>query len=197
MHLRFRLLVALLPALASGMPAAAQELGFHILKDRTVVGSIKAIRRDAGHSTIYVVSSYSQMAVVKKQMVRSNLATEYRQGSPYSCFSSFHLNGALRDSSYMCMQGNLLSCYRYPDERFEVDRTSAWTTSRMYFEEPAGQSTVFVESVLQECRLRSTAAGVYVLELPGNRTNTYRYTGGKLMEVQVDQPLLKLTFRRA
>lgn len=197
MHPWFRLLVALLPALASGIPAAAQEVGFHILKDRTVVGSIKAIRRDSGASTIYVVSSYSQMAVVKKQVVRSNLAAEYRQGRPYSCFSSFHLNGSLRDSSYMRTQGSLLSCYRYPDERFEVGRASAWTTSRMYFEEPAGQSTVFVESVLKECRLQSTAPGVYVLELPGNRTNTYRYAGGRLMEVQVDQPLLKLTFRRA
>ncbi len=197
MHFCTRSLALFLLAMAAYNPVSAQELGFLIWKDQKVVGGITALRREADKRTVYAVSSYSEMEIIKKQVVRSSLGLEYRQGKPYACFTSFHLNQALRDSSNMRMQGDGLDCFIYPNERYRLGSTSQWSTARMYFEEPIGQNSVFVESALKDCPLRRISPGMYLLDLPGNRTNTYRYAGGMLQEVHVDRPLMKLVFRRA
>lgn len=196
MHFCTRSLALFLLAMAAYNPVSAQELGFLIWKDQKVVGGITALRREADKRTVYAVSSYSEMEIIKKQVVRSSLGIEYRKGMPYTCFTSFRINGGLRDSSNMRMGSSGLDCFIYPDDRYRLDKTSAWTTSRMYFEEPLGQRSVFVESELRDCPLRPTKPGEYVLELPGNKSNTYRYVDGMLQEVVVARPLMKLVFRK-
>ena len=193
----YRFLAAILLAGTTCFPAMAQQLGFTIWKGDAIVGGITALRKHAGENAIYVVSSYSEIDIVMKQVVRSTMGMEYRAGRPHSCFTSFHLNGTLRDSSNMRAYGNGLACFIHPKERFSITRTPAWSTSRMFFEEPVGQRSIFVESVLRECVMRRLGEGQYRLELPGNRSNTYRYVGGALQEVEVDRPLMKLVFRRA
>lgn len=189
--------VAILLAGAPCMAVMAQQVDFTIWKGDAVVGGITALRKHAGENAIYAVSSHSELDIVMKQVVRSTMGMEYRSGRPYSCFTSFHLNGSLRDSSNMRARGGGLECFIHPKDRFSLTGTSPWSTSRMYFEEPVGQASVFVESVLRECAMRCIGEGRYVVELPGNRSNTYRYVGGALQEVEVDRPLMKLVFRRA
>jgi hypothetical protein len=196
MYRCLRPLITLLVVAAMCHSASAQELGFIIWKEKKAVGGITALRRQADSRTIYAVSSYSEMEIIKKQVVRSSLGIEYRKGMPYTCFTSFRINGGLRDSSNMRMGSSGLDCFIYPDDRYRLDKTSAWTTSRMYFEEPLGQRSVFVESELRDCPLRPTKPGEYVLELPGNKSNTYRYVDGMLQEVVVARPLMKLVFRK-
>lgn len=188
--------MALLPVLLGWSMATAQELGFTIWKGDVLVGGITALRMHPGDNAIYAVSSYSQIEIVAKQVVRSTMGLEYRTGRPYACFTSMHLNGSLRDSSNMRTVAAGLDCFIHPKDRFTLKGATAWTTARMYFEEPVGQSSVFVESVLRECAMRRIGEGKYRLELPGNKSNTYRYVKGILQEVEVDRPLMKLVFRR-
>lgn len=188
---------AMLLIATSSVSAMAQQVGFTIWKGDEMVGAITALRRPLDQSTVYAVSSYSEMEIVTKQVVRSSMAVEYRAGRPVSCFSSFHLNEMLRDSTRMRTDGDSLACFRHPRKRFTLVSTPQWTTSRMYFEEPVGQTAVFVESELRPCELKKTDPGIYILELPGNRTNIYHYSGGKLQQVEVNRTLMKLVFRRA
>jgi hypothetical protein len=67
----------------------------------------------------------------------------------------------------------------------------------MFYEEPLGQTSILVESVMQACPLVRTGPGVYELTLPNNDRNRYLYVGGRLIEVQVDRMLVNLVFRRA
>ncbi len=188
--------LAVIAVLLSCSMAMAQELGFTIWKGDALVGGITALRKHPGDNAIYAVSSYSQFEVVAKQVVRSSMGVEYRMGRPYACFTSMHLNGSLRDSSNMRGSSAGLACFIHPKERFTLRTTIPWTTSRMYFEEPVGQTSIFVESVLRECAMRRVGNGRYRLELPGNKSNTYRYVQGVLQEVEVDRPLMRLVFRR-
>jgi hypothetical protein len=172
-------------------------MDFIIWKDGKAVGGITALRRQSDQRTVYAVSSYSEMQMVKKQVLRSNLGTEYRNGRPFACFTSFRLNDDLRDSSNMKPAYPGFDCFTYPKERFRLAQTPPWSTARLYFEEPSGQQEIFVESVLRPCPLKHVAPGTYILDLPGSKSNTYRYSNGVLQEVQVNHPLLKLVFRRA
>src|SRR5690606_31039396 len=86
--------------------------------------------------------------------------------------------------------------YVHPQAPYRLRSTNDWTTSRMYYEEPIGQSTILVESVLQDCPIRRTGPSSYEVTLPNNDRNRYRYKNGRLMEVQVDRLLVNLVFRR-
>ena len=175
----------------------AQQLGFTIWKGENLVGAITAIRKHPGANVTYAVSSYSELDFVLKQQVRSTMALEYRAGKPYSGFTSLHLNGSLRDSSSMRTVAGSMDCYVYPKEQFTFNGANAWSTARMYFEEPVGQTSVFVESVMRNCPLIRTEDGVYELNMPGKKTNIYRYKNGVLQAVEVDRVLIKLLFKRA
>ena len=79
---------------------------------------------------------------------------------------------------------------------FLCERATQWTTSRLYFEEPAGQSIVFVESVLKDCPLICSAPNTYTLTFPNGNVNRYVYKGGSLQEIHVERTFLDLVFRR-
>lgn len=191
-----RTLPAFLLAAVACTSALAQQVGFTIWKGGKVVGGITALRQHAGANATYAVSSYSEIDVVMKQTVRSVLAMEYRAGLPYGCYTSMHINGSLRDSSLMRPNGTRPDCYVHPDERFTAGAIDPWCTARLYFEEPVGRERIFVESVLRNCPLEKVGEGEYRLEMPGRKVNTYRYRNGKLQEVLVDRPLIKLVFKR-
>ncbi|MBK9420284.1 MAG: hypothetical protein IPN44_04440 [Flavobacteriales bacterium] len=192
-----RCIAVLLFVAASITFLQAQQLGFTIWKGENLVGAITAIRKHPGANVTYAVSSYSELDFVLKQQVRSTMALEYRAGKPYSGFTSLHLNGSLRDSSSMRTVAGSMDCYVYPKEQFTFNGANAWSTARMYFEEPVGQTSVFVESVMRNCPLIRTEDGVYELNMPGKKTNIYRYKNGVLQAVEVDRVLIKLLFKRA
>lgn len=174
----------------------AQHSRFEILKGGEVVGSIMASRFASGDRTNYVMTSYSVMDLVWEQRVSTRMTAEYSGDSLRACMSSVHVNGAVRDSSRMTPADGTLRCYVHPRRSFTRPRAHAWTTARMYFEEPVGQSHVFVESVLEPCTIASSAPGNYLLTFPNGAQNRYVYEGGALQEIHVDRTFLDLVFKR-
>jgi hypothetical protein len=66
----------------------------------------------------------------------------------------------------------------------------------MYFEEPIGVNEVFVESVLENCRLMPLGEHRYRLFMPDAKMNDYVYKNGVLQEIGVDRKYVDLVFRR-
>lgn len=174
-----------------------QQIRFDVWKGNSVVGSILAKRTSAGERTQYLMTSYSEFDLVMKQVVRSTVATEYRHGHLSTCHSLVTVNGNLRDSSHYAPGEEEATCYVHPDERFLHAGPVSWTTARMYYEEPIGQRTIFVESVLKPCALKNVGPGLYKLTLPGGKVNTYTYVAGRLEEIHVDRSFFDLVFKRA
>lgn len=186
---------ALLTGLAGGW-VQAQESTFDILKGGEVVGSVAASRTTTGDRTLYVMTSYSVMNVIWKQTVTSAMFTEYSGGTLRACMSSIHVNGAVRDSSHMTTDADGLRCHVYPRPVFRRAEALPWTTARMYYEEPVGQESVFVESVLAPCSLRVVSPGNYLLTFPNGAESRYVYAQGQLQEIHVDRLFIDLLFRR-
>lgn len=186
---------ALLSGLVGGR-ARAQESTFDILKGGEVVGSVAASRTTTGDRTLYVMTSYSVMNVLWKQTVTSAMYTEYSGGTLRACMSSIHVNGAVRDSSHMTTDEDGLRCHVYPRPVFRRTEALPWTTARMYYEEPVGQQSVFVESVLTPCSLRVVSPGNYLLTFPNGAQSRYVYAQGQLQEIHVDRTFIDLLFRR-
>lgn len=179
---------------ASG--AFAQRASFDILKGDDVIGSIAASRVESGDRTNYVMTSYSVMDLLWERRVRTEMTAEYEGDSLRACMSSVHVNGSVRDSSRMSPDAAGLLCYVHPSGSFRRASTHPWTTARMYFEEPIGQTHVFVESVLKPCSIEPAEPGTYLLTFPDGNRNRYVYQGGELQEIHVDRTFLDLLFRR-
>lgn len=193
--LRRGLLASLLLVLA--WPVAGQELRFNIYKGDARVGQIQAHRSTQAGRTSYSIVSQAEISVLWKQIVRTRMQVEYQGLQLLNCHSSLNLNGSLRDSSHLSLHGGERWAYVHPRPPFRLHSANAWTTARMYYEEPVGRSSILVESVLQDCPIRRTGPGSYEEVLPNNDRNRYRYVNGELMEVQVDRLLVNLVFRRA
>ncbi|MBL7951800.1 MAG: hypothetical protein JNM62_08770 [Flavobacteriales bacterium] len=189
---RFGAVLAVLLALT----AQAQQSRFDIWKGNDIVGSILAKRVVDGERTQYLMTSYSAFDIVWKQEVSSLVSTEYRNGELSKCHSNMTVNGNMRDSSHYAAKGEGASCYVHPDERFLHEGRVEWTTARMYFEEPVGQRSIFVESVLKHCPLTHLGDGRYRLVLPDDKVNVYAYRDGRLEEIHVDRNLVDLVFKR-
>jgi len=184
------LLALLVPCLS------AQRSNFDIIKGGEVVGSVAASRTKTGDRIKYVMTSYSVMDLIWKQTVTSSMSTEYHGDTLRACMSSIHVNGSVRDSSHMITDADGLRCHVYPRPVFRRAKVLPWTTARMYYEEPIGQESVFVESVLTPCSLRVVSPGTYLLTFPNGAESRYVYAQGQLQEIHVDRLFINLLFRR-
>ena len=178
------------------IPASAQPSEFHIFKDEEKVGNIKVDRTERGPQVRYEMDSYSEFSLIWTQEVRTSVVTEYMNGSISYCHSSIKVNDSIRDSSYMRLGGPSVDCYVHPDRAADCGSGTDWTTARMYFEEPVGERSIYVESVLKDCPLVSSGPGNYTLTLPNDNRNHYIYRNGILYEIQVIRPFFDLVFRR-
>lgn len=186
----------LVPLLLLALLAPAQDGVFEIIKGGKPVGRIDVRRTEVGDRALYRMTSRSSIAVLWTHDVRSDLATEYQGGRLTRCHSTYRVDAELRDSSSMRTVAGRQLCYVHPGEVFVGNARGDWTVARMYYEEPVGQDSVFVESVLRDCPLVALGDGRYVLTMPDKSTNHYTYRGGVLREVYVDRTLFNLLFRR-
>jgi hypothetical protein len=179
------------------LPSAllAQRTNFDVYKGDAVIGSVVAMRSTSAERTIYVMTSYSEFNLLWKHVVRSSAQSDYQNGVLVSCHTSVRVNNAVRDSS--SMKRSTGQCYVHPGVPTDCDQVNPWTTARLYYEEPVGLTSIFVESLLSDRPLKKTGPETYSLELGKNHTNHYRYAGGILQEVRVNRAYVDLVFRRS
>ena len=179
------------------IPSYAQTGSFTIWKGGERVGNLSVARTYEGDRIRYTMNSLSTVEVMLwTKIVRTALTAEYVGNTLEACGSSVHLNDVMQDSSSMRTDAGIAKGYVHPGRKMNGGNGNAWTTARMYYEEPVGQETIYVESVLGDRPLERLAPGVYRLLLPDGKVNRYVYTLGVLQEVQVDRTFFDLVFRR-
>jgi hypothetical protein len=182
--------------LVCGLAAEAQQGKFAIWKGGSVVGQVFVDRKITGDRINYIMSSYAEVVVLWKQVVRTVGMTEYVNGAMTACHTSFRFNDTLKDSSHFVSRHGVERGYVHPGKTTQKAIDNPWSTARLYYEEPLGQTSIFVESVLHNCPLELTAAGTYTLTMPDRKVNHYVYRNGVLHEIRVDRSFFDLVFRR-
>lgn len=193
---RLRQLLGCLALLLLAGTATAQPLHFNILKGGDVIGAIVAERNVHGEGTFYSMVSHSEFNLLWSNTVQSTTATAYVKGILHSCGAFMRVNKTMRDSSNMVRIGDQAHCYIHPDKRFIHTGAVEWTTARMYYEEPLGQTRIFVESEMAYCKFEPIGTNTYRLHLSDGKVNEYRYLRGELREIKVIRRLFDLYFKR-
>ena len=175
---------------------SAQPGTFVIWVNDEVVGEVTVNRTTIGPRTIYSMNSLSEVDVIWTQVVRTMMRTEYAGSQLTACHSSVRVNDSVRDSSSLRTHLGRVQGFVHPREQVVVPCTNPWSTARMYYEEPIGQRSIYVESVLRDCPLVPLGGGRYRLTLPNDKVNDYVYRQGVLQEIHVDRPFFDLIFKR-
>lgn len=185
-------------SLTAAFTAFAQSDIFDILHRNKVLGRIDAQRIVKGDRVSYSMISHTKFNMVWDQEVRTVARTTYVAGRVADCLTTVHVNEEMRDSSVLRTVAGKGLYVVHPRTVYSAALpTNPWTTARMYYEEPVGQDSVFVESELIECAVERIAEGEYILKLPNKERNHYVYRNGILQEIRVDRGWLELLFRRA
>lgn len=175
-----------------------QDGMFNILHGGKVLGTIDVLCVKDGDRVAYSMISHSKFNVIWDQEVRTVARTHYVGGRVASCLTTVHVNHEMRDSSVLRTVAGRGLYVVHPRTVYSAALPeNPWTTARMYYEEPVGQDSVFVESELIECAVERIAPGEYILKLPNKEKNHYVYRNGQLLEIRVDRGWLDLVFRRA
>lgn len=183
--------------LLASVPCAAKDGVFEILHNKKVLGTIDVLRVTRGDSVTYSMISRSDFTFLWKRQVLTVARTLHIAGQVTNCLTTVHESGALRDSSALRAIGGRGLYVVHPDKVYGAELPkNPWSTARLYYDEPVGQDSIFVESELAECALEHVAPGEYILRLPNNEHNHYVYRDGILQEIRVDRGWLGLVFRR-
>ena len=175
----------------------AQDGVFQILHNGNVLGKINVLRVSRGDSVTYSMVSRSNFTFLWKREVNTVTRTLYVGGRVTDCLTTVHDGEDLRDSSALRAIGGRGLYVVHPRKVYAAELPkNPWTSTRLYYEEPVGQTSVFVESELFECALERIAPGEYVLQLPNREKNHYVYRNGRLHEIRVDRGWFGLVFRR-
>jgi len=175
----------------------AQDGVFEILHNKKAIGTIDVLRVTQGDSVTYSMISRSSFTLLRRREIRTVARTLCVAGQVTNCLTTTHDCGALRDSSAMRAIGRRGLYVAHPDKVYGADLPrNTWTGTRMYYEEPVGLDSVFVESELADCPLERIAPGEYILKLPNRESNRYIYRNGILREIHIDRGWLGLVFRR-
>ena len=162
-----------------------------------VLGRIDAQRVVEGDRTTYSMISHSTFHMVWTQEVHTVVRSHYVSERVVGCISTVHVNEDMRDSSALRTVAGRGLYFVHPGNVYGAALpTNPWTTSRMYYDEPIGLDSIFVESDLREYPLVALGPGEYLLKLDNKHSNHYIYRNGRLMEVRVDRGWLELVFRR-
>ena len=182
--------------LCAAAPARAQNGTFGIWHGGELVGRVAVSRTVTGEHTHYAMNSLSSVVLFWSRVITTVCTSEYEGNTLVACHTSVHVNGAVRDSSHLRTGHDGTRGYVHPGRTTLSPCTTPWSTTRMYYEEPVDQQSIYVESVLHECPLVRTGDGTYRLTLPDNKVNHYVYRDGVLQEIRVDRSLFDLVFRR-
>ncbi len=187
----------LFSCLMSSMTCGQVDI-FQIFHGGKMMGTIDAMRVVQGDRVSYSMISHSTFNMVWDQEVHTVARTTYVGGHVTECLTTVHVNEGLRDSSVLRTVAGRGLYVVHPRTVYSAALPeNPWTTARMYYEEPVGQDSVFVESELIECAVVRVAEGEYILKLPNKERNHYIYRNGRLLEIRVDRGWLELVFRRA
>lgn len=150
------------------------------------------ISRWVQNDTIYY--DYSSDATVNffgKHHVVTYKTSKYYGGRMVYCLSIQHENGELQDSVEQVWRGTYYDVMENGD-RYKQDKSVAVGTIAMFYSTPPSTvKEVYAEKKVEFQDLSKISATKYEADAGWGRTNTYTYSGGKLVLLTIDSPMVK------
>ncbi len=191
--------LALVLLLSAALAADAQTLGFRVWYAGQDIGTLRATRSGEDAERRLVVESSVQVKMVLNLNMETYIEARYHEGVLAEARGRrSSSNDRLSDETTVLTRRQGSYVLRRKGKESGLDSPPiTWCVADLYFREPRGATRIYSETMGAFLALRSLGTGAYRLTRDDGKANIYRYSGGRLMEVEVASPVGKTFIRRA
>ena len=190
----FFILLLFVAGQAFSQPIA--EANFDVTFNDKVIGTVKATEKKEGGKIIKDLRSNTDTKVLIMSIhVESEVNATYDQETFLSGVAYRHANRGAKDIH--------ATTTRLAAQKYQTDKDGAKTTLQgkevkycvidLYFKEPKGLKEIYSNMFATFVTVKELAPGKYMIMNPDQVNATYTYAGGKLMKIEVDTKVGKVT----
>lgn len=183
-----RVLVLLLTAFLTGQTVFAQKLQYDVILMGKKIGEMSLSKSYGEHGERYIMNSESSAKVLfVKQDSKVNFDVLYKGGS---MIKSLYVSEKKDDNIITKVnKENNLYKVSYNNQASHVKENIVFSSILLYFKEPIGINRVFVERIGDFLPLKKTAPGEYEYLQPDGTRSIFRYSQGKLKEIELKRSM--------
>ncbi len=183
-----RVFVLLLTAFFTGQTVFAQKLQYDVILMGKKIGEMSLTKSHGEGGERYLMSSESSAKVLfVKQDSKINFDVLYKGGS---MVKSLYVSEKKDDNIITKVnRENNLYKVSYNNQASHVKENIAFSSILLYFKEPVGINRVFVERIGDFLPLKKTAPGEYEYLQPDGTRSIFRYSQGKLKEIELKRSM--------
>jgi hypothetical protein len=190
------LLIVFLFAAAQALAQPISEAAFDVTFNDKVIGTVKATEKKEGSKIIKDLRSNTDTKVLIMSIhVESEVNATYDKETFLNGVAYRHANRGAKDIH--------ATTTRLAAQKYQTDKDGAKKTLQgkdvkycvidLYFKEPKGIKEIYSNMFATFVQVKELAPGKYMIMNPDQVNATYSYTGGKLMKIEVDTKVGKVT----
>jgi hypothetical protein len=177
-------------------PAFTQKLAFDVILFGNKIGQTVVEQTNKGDTTIvYELNSNSEAHILfTTHKVTLHYELMFKRGQLISAYSKGNSNGKV-DVTTINWQGTRYFMKR-SDGNFNVNVPVYCSTTMLFFNEPCDGARVFSERMGEFRTIKKVEPGVYKADMQDGLTYYYRYTAGRLTELEMRRGILGSAYLR-
>ena len=185
----------LLFTLSYQLTSVSQEVQFDIVWKGKNVGNIKAIKSSAKETTEYTITADAKINILLSYNIENYTYCKLEKRKLTKSIATYKVNGKLKENTDIAEGDDAYICNTCKKPNLAY-ASIGYTTSMMYFIEPAKSGSVFSERFGEYATLTKVADHEFNLELPDGKINNYYYEDGKLVKIHINRALYSMDFLR-
>lgn len=162
---------------------------FNIVKNNSVIGSIKITINNSKDSVIYIIDSKVEAQFIVKYKVVSKEKYIYKNGTLIYASLYRTLNSKVKTNhSIVYIQGqyHIQTPNKTSPLNFDKIKLNLMT---LYIYEPIGIASVFCDNQTQMVKVKPLGDGSYKVELSKGKYTIFHYKNGKCVKIEAVSPL--------
>ncbi len=166
---------------------------FNVIKNNTVIGTIRITESKSKDSVIYTLDSEVEMQFILKYKVVGKEKYIYKAGTLIyaSLFRTLN-NKAKTNHSIVYDQGQYSIQTPNKISPLDVDKIKQNLVT-LYLYEPIGIESVFCDNQKQMVNVKSLGNGCYKVELSKGEYNIFQYKNGRCVKIVAVSPMFDVT----
>lgn len=194
-YLNMKALLLVLLTLSCGI-LQAQKIQYDVILMGKKIGNMEVVKSNGDFGERYIVQSESSAKVLfVKQDSKVSFDVLYKSGS---LVNSLYVSEK-KDDNIITKVNKHNNIYKvlFNDKSHQVQEQIQFSSVMLYFKEPVGIQKIFVERLGNFLPIVKSGPGQYEYLQPDGTKSIYRYTQGKLKEVELKRSMGSVFIRPA
>lgn len=169
---------------------------FKIVYNNDSVGFLTAEKIVVPHGIQYLIKSNVEVRMLFKLDVNTKIYSLYEDNKLIESSHISSTNKNVFDDKVFTKWKNSQYEINKNNRKFTLQKPISYSVNKLYFVEPVGYNSIYAEDQGKYLNIKKINANTYELFTSENKSNFYKYLGGRLVEVEVEVLIGTIKFIR-